>query len=420
MSAVARNQIITGATPEAAGYGRDAEDGFTSAQAFFRVAEGTTQSTFQNEEERGRAVLAVQDLLGRLESPWETYIRTFLTPSPIQAALWIMRDLKLFEKWNNKGNEAMTSAQLAELVGGVDPAFLHRILRLLVTHGILRGLPYDKLKPTDFCLALTRPEFHALMNHCRDVTDPLYAQMPAIAAEMGYINPTDHMNTFFQKAFNWEGDMWSYFKQNKDQGEAFNTVQRAASTLEPSWTDIFPISALKDGSDEKLPLFVDVSGGAGHDIRQLFKACPETASRLYLQDLDNVLNSSSANATAPTEIQQQVYDFFTPQPVKYARAYYLHHVIHDWSDEPARKILKMQMTAMKAGYSKLLIHDQILDDEKIHPHSAAYDIGVMAFLGAQERTQREWNSLLDSVGLRVAKVWKSPGATYGIIEAELP
>ncbi|KAK6226491.1 hypothetical protein QIS74_00046 [Colletotrichum tabaci] len=97
--------------------------------------------------------------------------------------------------------------------------------------------------------------------------------------------------------------------------------------------------------------FFDASGGAGHDIRQLFKVCPETASRLYLQDLENVLNSSSANATAPTEIQQQV---------------------------------------------------------------------VMAFLGAQERTQREWKSLLDSVGLRVAKVWKSPGGTYGIIEAEWP
>lgn len=37
----------------------------------------------------------------------------------------------------------------------------------------------------------------------------------------------------------------------------------------------------------------------------------------------------------------------------------MHGVLHDWSDEPARKILEMQKGAMTPGYSTLLIHDHI-------------------------------------------------------------
>lgn len=63
-----------------------------------------------------------------------------------------------------------------------------------------------------------------------------------------------------------------------------------------------------------------------------------------------------------------------------ARAYYMHHILHDWPDNQARRILEMQKTAMKPGYSKILVHDQIMKDDRLaHPHAAAFDIGMMAF-----------------------------------------
>lgn len=98
----------------------------------------------------------------------------------------------------------------------------------------------------------------------------------------------------------------------------------------------------------------------------------------------------------------------------------MHHIIHDWSDEPARKILEMQKTAMKPGYSKLLIHDQILDDEKSQMNTAAFDILMMVYLAGMERTEKQWLALLDSVGLRVVKFWKKPPDNFSVIEVELP
>lgn len=56
-------------------------------------------------------------------------------------------------------------------------------------------------------------------------------------------------------------------------------------------------------------------------------------------------------------IELQVHDFFTPQPIKGARAYFMRSVLHDWPDEQCRKILGHLKDAMDPGYSKILISD---------------------------------------------------------------
>ena len=102
-----------------------------------------------------------------------------------------------------------------------------------------------------------------------------------------------------------------------------------------------------------------------------------------------------------------------------ARAYYMHGVLHDWSDEPARKILEMQKDALTPGYSTLLIHDHIAAEQLAHPHATAYDLTMMVMVAGGERTEADWRKLLNSAGYRVVKIWTSPLAIQGIIEAEL-
>lgn len=102
-----------------------------------------------------------------------------------------------------------------------------------------------------------------------------------------------------------------------------------------------------------------------------------------------------------------------------ARAYYMHGVLHDWSDEPARKILEMQRAAMKPGYSKLLIHDHIAPEALAHPHTTAYDLTMMVMVAGVERSEAHWSTLLKSAGYKFLRVWTSPLAVQGIVEAEL-
>lgn len=104
---------------------------------------------------------------------------------------------------------------------------------------------------------------------------------------------------------------------------------------------------------------------------------------------------------------------------KGARAYYLHGVLHDWSDEPAHKILEMQKGAMTQGYSTLLIHDHIAPKALAHPHTTAYDLTMMVMVAGQERTEEQWEGLLNSAGYELVKIWRSPLAVQGIIEAKV-
>jgi O-methyltransferase domain len=97
----------------------------------------------------------------------------------------------------------------------------------------------------------------------------------------------------------------------------------------------------------------------------------------------------------------------------------MHGVIHDWSDEPARKILGNIRDAMKPGYSTLLVHDHVIPESHPHPQATAYDLTMMVKVAALERSESMWYELLEPLGFKIVKIWASPFATQSIIEAEL-
>ncbi|GKT69233.1 sterigmatocystin 8-O-methyltransferase [Colletotrichum tofieldiae] len=345
----------------------------------------------------------------------------------------VLTDLRLFERWRENGNSPLTSFELAGLTDGCDPALLRgstnsgervsylilidRLLRLLAANHLLEMTSDGKYKPTRFCVKLAEPDFSTTARFYFEYFTPMCSHMPEFLAKTGYKNPKNNRNTIFDSAFNWEGGAFKYWKEHSAQGEAFNIVQKVSTSSQTRWTSIYPSHMLLEG-DPQLPLLVDVGGSVGQDVQCFFEKHPETASRLYLEDIPSVI--ADENSTVVKGINKVPYDFFTPQPIKHARAYYMHHVLHDWPDRQARKILEMQKAAMKPGYSKLLIHDQVMnDDGPVHPHAAGLDIGMMLFGSAQERTEKEWESLITSAGLKIVKIWRIPSAPQGIIEAEL-
>jgi hypothetical protein len=97
----------------------------------------------------------------------------------------------------------------------------------------------------------------------------------------------------------------------------------------------------------------------------------------------------------------------------------MHGVLHDWSDEPARKILEATRQGMKAGYSTLLIHDNVQKEGPAHPHATAYDLTMMINVAGEERNEAHWNELLGSAGFKVIKIWSSQSAPQSIIEAKV-
>ena len=166
------------------------------------------------------------------------------------------------------------------------------------------------------------------------------------------------------------------------------------------------------------PLIVDIGGGKGQALVAVKKALPDLQGRLICQDRPDVLGSISQSDRA--YIKTMVHDFFTPQPVKGSRAYYLRRITHDWDDASVLNILRQLPCAMSQD-SRVLIHDLLIPERAVPGTDlTAYwmDYAVM-MIGGKERTEAELVALLEKAGLQHVKTWHYGVSAYAVIEAKI-
>lgn len=77
--------------------------------------------------------------------------------------------------------------------------------------------------------------------------------------------------------------------------------------------------------------------------------------------------------------------------------------------------------AGKPGYSKILILEAVMPERArdVNTRMAALDFTMMAHFSSLERTEKQWRSLLEGVGLRFTKLWQMKGNPQGLIEVEM-
>jgi hypothetical protein len=176
---------------------------------------------------------------------------------------------------------------------------------------------------------------------------------------------------------------------------------------------------LIDGFDPQnsSALLVDVGGGRGHDCELFTSRHSSHPGKVILQDQDEVIATVQSKETLPFE--SQVHDFFTPQPIKGARAYALHSILHDWDDEQGIKILENLKPALTPGYSRVLLNEIVLSEE--HPTLAAtsMDMMMLAHFAVRERTEADWKAVVEKAGLTFVKIYSFPGVAESVIEVEL-
>ena len=246
------------------------------------------------------------------------------------------------------------------------------------------------------------------------------SQMPFYLAKTGYKNVTGNPGPF-QHAKSTSDDMFPWLiNNNPDLMHHFSNFMAGQQAQRGDWFNRLDVKSLmlngaNSGSDATL--IVDVGGGEGHDIQAFHRAFPDAPGKLVLQDLPPVINNIKQLDQA---IDKMAYDFFTTQPIKGARVYYLRSIMHDWSDDKCVEILKRIRDAMKPGYSKLLLNEFILPSKNVPLYPALLDINMMALLNGMERTKKQWTSLLDSAGFKIVKFYDDPsGENEGIVEAEM-
>lgn len=107
---------------------------------------------------------------------------------------------------------------------------------------------------------------------------------------------------------------------------------------------------------------------------------------LVVQDLPEVTTTHGLKEQLDPRITRMSYDFFTPQPLQGARAYFFHAVPHDWQDKECARIIENVKGAMRRGYSKLLIYEIVLPARGATSLMTTLDLQLMNVVSGLERT----------------------------------
>ena len=73
--------------------------------------------------------------------------------------------------------------------------------------------------------------------------------------------------------------------------------------------------------------------------------------------------------------------------------------------------------AMTPGYSKLILNEFLIPPTGCDMFRATVDIHMMADFSSAERSEPQFQALLESAGLHVAQFWQPPSIGDGVIEA---
>lgn len=76
---------------------------------------------------------------------------------------------------------------------------------------------------------------------------------------------------------------------------------------------------------------------------------------------------------------------------------------------------------MKPGYSKLLIHENVLPMKNAYWEASALDMVMLTLFSSRERTEVDWHNLLEKrAGFKIVKIWYGGKGVESILECELP
>lgn len=150
---------------------------------------------------------------------------------------------------------------------------------------------------------------------------------------------------------------------------------------------------------------VDVGGGRGGLLRAALTREPTLAGVLFDQPAtlaEHVLDRPELAGRWRTVSG----DFFTNVPAG-GDFYLLKHVLHDWNDQDALRILGSIRRAADAG-SRLLIVEAVLPEGSGQHPGMQLDIVMLMVVTGRERTAAEFESLLARAGFRLDRILRTP------------
>ncbi|KAI9728587.1 MAG: hypothetical protein M1834_007615 [Cirrosporium novae-zelandiae] len=334
-------------------------------------------------------------------------------------AIRTLVSLHVFEKIPGDGSITLEALSQAT---GVQDSLLERLLRILVVTGFVNQTPEFEYTHTKFSRAYaTSPEigkFFALKYD--DVFLVLDRFHEYLADRKSLKEPEDPAFNPFTWAHKQDGtNVWEIMAQNPARLKEYQIGLATADKRMPT-VGFYDFGRLN--TSDSRPVFVDVGGGSGVSILAIMKAHPElakTPEKFILQDLKGPIELAREAGKLPEGVKTMEHDFYSEQPVKGAKAYYIRRIMHDYSDANCVLILKRLAEAMSAD-SVVLISDMVIPPQCSETNLMAVmsDLAIMS-MGGKERTEAGFSKILGLAGLELVKVWKANVEGDALAEARL-
>jgi hypothetical protein len=195
-------------------------------------------------------------------------------------------------------------------------------------------------------------------------------------------------------------DSFEYFADHPEEGAIFDEAMGSFTAMAA-----LAVAAAYDFSSMRR--VTDVGGGEGALLTGILRANPQLRGTVF--DLPRLAEGARryiAAAGLTDRCDFVAGDFFEAVPGG-ADAYLMKHVIHDWDDARAVRILRTVRTAM-GPETKLLIVEGVYPpriDGSPESHGAAKnDVNMMLVTGGRQRSETEFRELYESAGLHLTRI----------------
>ncbi len=294
--------------------------------------------------------------------------------------------------------DALTGAprSAASVAGtvGADPVALDRLMRALVTIGLLRNAD-DRYDVTPLG-ALLRS----------DARESFRGQVLLTGGERslrGWAEFVECVRTGYTSAQILDGinDTFAWFAERPEEQARFDAAMAEGTTQMAD-----AIAAAYDFSD--IGTVVDVGGGYGALLPPILQGYPKMTALVF--DRPHC-RAGATQLTAEAHVSDRCQfvggDFFEDPLPPDADAYILKSVIHDWDDERSVALLRRCRHAM-LDRSLLLVIEVVLPDRlgetPEHRRMVWADLNMLVATGGRERTRSQYDALFATADLRISSI----------------
>jgi hypothetical protein len=287
-----------------------------------------------------------------------------------------------------------TSAELAE-ASGADAVVLGRVLRALASVGVFSH-EAGVVQQTELSEMLRSDVPGSVRSHA-EMFGGMHFRAWSEADESFRTGEPVFERVFGLPFFDW-------LTEHPTESETFNKAMAASSTvrrvalLERNWSDVTTV--------------VDVGGGTGTLLTSLLER--ESHLRGLVYDLPHLRDGAEATIEAASlgdRCSFQGGSFFEHVPAG-ADVYILSHILHDWGDEDALRILRSCAAAVDRE-SRLVLVEAIVEPGDEPDWTKLLDLHMLVVLGGRERSEDEWRRLLEHGGFELLR----PVREAGLLEA---